>query len=376
MFENLTQETLQSIWWIIISLLGGLLAFLLFVQGGQSMLFQLGKTEEEKTLVLNSIGRKWDLSFTTLVVFGGAFFASFPLFYATSFGGAYWVWTLLLFSYIVLAVSYEFRSKPNNFLGAKTFEWFLVFNGFVSPFVIGAAVSTFFTGSNFIVNDYNLSHWAHPARGLDVLLDVRNVTLGIAVVFLARILGLLFVQNNLEHAPINARIHKLLQRNLFTFLIFFLSYMGTLIRMDGFAFEPTEQIFYMQSTKYLANFLEMPIVASLFLAGVVLVLTGVFATLIKNSKKGIWFSGSGTILTVFSLFLLAGFNNTPYYPSNADLQSSLSIYNSSSSHYTLTAMSYVALFIPFVAGYIWYAWRALSKNKVTSEDVNSDEHVY
>jgi cytochrome bd ubiquinol oxidase subunit II len=387
MFESLSLLTLQQYWWLIISLLGALLVFLMFVQGGQTLIFQLGKTETEKKILVNSLGRKWEFTFTTLVTFGGAFFASFPLFYSTSFGGAYWVWIAILFCFIIQAVSYEFRSKPNNFLGQKTYEIFLFINGALGTILIGAAVSTFFTGSQFSIHKENLadlanpviSQWQGPAHGLEALLNWHNVALGLAMFFLARILGTLYFMNTIDEKTILGRAKKQLLLNTVPFLVFFLAYVIALILSTGFAVDPANGNVSMEDFKYLHNLLAMPVVLILFLVGVVLVLWGIILPLWKFEKsasKGIWFASIGTILTVFSLFLLAGFNNTAYYPSTFDLQSSLTIMNSSSSHYTLTAMSYVSLLVPFVLAYIWYAWRSINRKKIDAAEMETEEHTY
>ncbi|HBX49722.1 MAG: cytochrome d ubiquinol oxidase subunit II [Bacteroidetes bacterium RIFOXYB2_FULL_35_7] len=380
MFENLSIETLQNYWWIIISLLGSLLVFLMFVQGGQTLIWQIGKTENEKSLLINSIGKKWDLTFTTLVTFGGAFFASFPLFYSTSFGGAYWVWMLILFGFILQAVSFEYRKKAGNFLGAKTYEFFLLLNGILAPVLIGAAVSTFFTGSDFFVNEYNLSRWEHPARGLEAALNIQNLSLGLAVFFLTRIIGAQFFILTIDQKEIAKRAKKQILLNTIPFLITFLTFVVLLLLKDGFAVNPDTGIVSIEAYKYLHNLLQMPLVLILFFVGVILVLTGIYFSILKNSSKGINFSGAGAILTAFSLFMLAGFNNTAFYPSTFDLQSSLTIRNSSSSHYTLAAMSYVSLFVPFVIAYIWWAWRALTKKKMTEQEIeeikNEGGHLY
>lgn len=387
MFESLSLLSLQQYWWMIISLLGAILVFLMFVQGGQTLIFQLGKTETEKKILVNSLGRKWEFTFTTLVTFGGAFFASFPLFYSTSFGGAYWVWIVILFCFIIQAVSYEFRSKPNNFLGQKTFEIFLFINGALGTILIGAAVSTFFTGSQFSIHKENLaaignpviSQWQGPAHGLEAVLNWHNVALGLAIFFLARILGTLYFMNTVDEKNILGRAKKQLLFNAVPFLIFFLAYVFGLILSKGFAVDPATGIVSMEDFKYLHNLLAMPVVLILFLLGVVFVLWGIILPVWKFEKsasKGIWFAGIGTIFTVFSVFLLAGFNNTAYYPSTYDLQSSLTIMNSSSSHYTLTAMSYVSLLVPFVLAYIWYAWRSINSKKIDVAEMESDEHSY
>jgi cytochrome d ubiquinol oxidase subunit II len=387
MFESLSLLSLQQYWWMIVSLLGAILVFLMFVQGGQTLIFQLGKTETEKKILVNSLGRKWEFTFTTLVTFGGAFFASFPLFYSTSFGGAYWVWIAILFCFIIQAVSYEFRSKPNNFLGQKTYEIFLFINGALGTILIGAAVSTFFTGSEFSIHKENLaalsnpviSQWQGPAHGLEAVLNWRNVALGLAIFFLARILGVLYFMNTVNEMNILARAKKQLWINAIPFLVFFLAYVFALVLSSGFAVDPTSGVVSMESYKYLHNLFGMPIVLILFLLGVVMVLWGIIRPLWKFEKcasKGIWFAGIGTILTVFSVFLLAGFNNTAYYPSTYDLQSSLTISNSSSSHYTLTAMSYVSLLVPFVLAYIWFAWWSINRKKIDVAEMETEEHTY
>jgi len=387
MFESLSLLSLQQYWWMIVSLLGAILVFLMFVQGGQTLIFQLGKTETEKKILVNSLGRKWEFTFTTLVTFGGAFFASFPLFYSTSFGGAYWVWIAILFCFIIQAVSYEFRSKPNNFLGQKTYEIFLFINGALGTILIGAAVSTFFTGSEFSIHKENLaalsnpviSQWQGPAHGLEAVLNWRNVALGLAIFFLARILGVLYFMNTVNEMNILARAKKQLWINAIPFLVFFLAYVFALVLSSGFAVDPTSGVVSMESYKYLHNLFGMPIVLIIFLLGVVMVLWGIIRPPWKFEKcasKGIWFAGIGTILTVFSVFLLAGFNNTAYYPSTYDLQSSLTISNSSSSHYTLTAMSYVSLLVPFVLAYIWFAWWSINRKKIDVAEMETEEHTY
>ncbi len=380
-------ETLQAYWWIIVSLLGSLLVFLMFVQGGQTLIYTLGKTEMERKILVNALGRKWEFTFTTLVTFGGAFFASFPLFYSTSFGGAYWVWISILFAFIIQAVAYEFRSKPNNFLGHKTYEWFLIINGILGSILIGAAVSTFFTGSSFSVNKLNLtnifdpviSRWEGPVYGLEAVLNWRNVALGLAVFFLVRILAILYFFNTIAEENIILRAKKHLLLNTLPFLVFFLTYIFALLLSPGFAVDPANGNVSMENYKYFHNLIQMPIVLILFLLGVFMVLFGIGRVMFcfkKCSDKGIWLAGPGTILTVFSLFMLAGFNHTAFYPSTFDLQSSLTIRNSSSSHYTLAAMSYVSLLIPFVIAYIWYAWTAINKKKISSEEMKSEGHTY
>jgi cytochrome d ubiquinol oxidase subunit II len=376
MFESLSHLVLQQYWWIIISLLGAILVFLLFVQGGQTLIYTLGKTDMERRLLVNSLGRKWEFTFTTLVTFGGAFFASFPLFYSTSFGGAYWVWMLILFAFIIQAVSYEYRSKPSNFLGAKTYEAFLFINGALGTILLGTAVATFFTGSEFSVSEMNFSKWEGAARGLELALNPHNFSLGLAVFFLARVLAILYFMNNIDEDNIISRTKKQLIYNTIPFLIFFLSFVIWLMFIDGFAYDPISKKVSYESFKYLHNFLQMPIVLIVFLLGVVLVLFGIGKSILKPTTNGIWFAGSGTILTVLALFLIAGFNNTAFYPSTYDLQSSLTIENASSSKYTLKAMSYVSLMVPFVIAYIWYAWKSINNKKIDAEEMNEDIHVY
>ena len=384
MFENLSYLALQQYWWIIVSLLGSILVFLMFVQGGQTLINQIGKNENERTMLINSIGRKWDLTFTTLVTFGGAFFASFPLFYSTSFGGAYWVWIIILFSFVIQAVSYEYRKKPNNFIGQKTFDAFLFTNGLLATILIGAAVSTFFTGSEFSISKMRLteisnptiSQWETPFRGLEAALNIQNLALGLSVFFLARILGSLYFINSIEDNNIIKNSIKQVKINLIPFLIVFLGFLALLLTSEGFAVDPGTKIVSMENFKYLHNLIQMPIVLVLILVGIAGVLTGIFSTLLNKSRTGIWFTGIGTILTVFSLFMLAGFNNTAYYPSTFDLQSSLTIENSSSSHYTLTAMSYVSLLIPFVFIYIWIAWKSINSKRIDAKEMETEEHKY
>ncbi|WP_372756318.1 cytochrome d ubiquinol oxidase subunit II [Labilibaculum sp.] len=377
MFENLSHVTLQQYWWIIDSLLGSILVFLMFVQGGQTLIYRIGKSPMERNMVVNALGRKWEFTFTTLVTFGGAMFASFPLFYSTSFGGAYWVWMAILFCFIIQAVAYEFRSKPNNVWGAKTFEAFLFINGLLGTILIGTAVGTFFNGAEFTVNDFNQSRWATPYGGLEAVLNIHNLALGLTVFFLARVLGSLYFMNCIDDEQIYVRSKKQLLISGIPFLVFFLFFVIRLLLMDGFAIDPKTSIVSMESFKYLHNLIAMPLVLILFLAGVVGVLFGLGKSyLLEKYTKGIWFSGAGTILVVFSLFLLAGFNNTPFYPSLADLQSSLSIQNASSSHYTLSAMSYVSLMVPFVIAYIVWAWRAINRDNITVEEMDAGDHLY
>lgn len=382
---ELTYEFLQHYWWFLVSLLGALLVFLLFVQGGNSLLFTLGKTDLERTMLINSTGRKWEFTFTTLVTFGGAFFASFPLFYSTSFGGAYWVWMIILFTFVLQAVSYEFQSKLGNLLGKKTYQGFLILNGVVGPILLGAAVATFFNGSNFVVDKGNLtddfmpviSHWANGSLGFDAFLDPWNYVLGLAVFFLARILGGLYFINNIDYPELVTRCRRQVLTDTVPFLIFFLAFVAHVLLKKGIALDPATNLFVEVEYKYLQNFLDMPAVLLLFLVGVVLVLFGVLKSIFsKVFVRGIWFAGVGTVLTVLALFLVAGYNNTSYYPSAYDIQSSLTIANSSSSYFTLKAMAYVSLIIPFVLAYIYFAWRAIDKKSITIEEMKSDDHVY
>ena len=390
MFETYSYIVLQQYWWIIVSLLGALLVFLMFVQGGQTLLYTLGKTEDERTLLVNLLGRKWEFTFTTLVTFGGAFFASFPLFYSTSFGGAYWVWILILIAFVVQAISYEYRKKPNNFFGQRTYEVLLFINGLLGTILIGTAVATFFTGSEFSVNKMNLtlltgdkmpiiSQWTGPAHGLEAALNLQNLTLGLTVFFLARVLALLYFMNRINHTLIMERTKKHLLYNAIPFVVFFLIFTIWLMLSKGFAVNPQSKEVFIEPYKYLHNLIAMPMVAILFLTGVGLVLLGILRVIFcfeKCSRRGIWVTGLGTVLTVFSLFLLAGFNHTAFYPSTFDLQSSLTIENSSSSHYTLTVMSYVSLFIPFVLAYIWYSWRSIDNKTIDIEEIKSESHTY
>ncbi len=377
MFETLSYLALQQYWWVLVSLLGALLVFLMFVQGGQTLLFTLAKTDDERTLLVNSLGRKWEITFSTLVTFGGALFASFPLFYATTFGGAYWVWTIILFAFIIQAVSYEFRTRAGNFFGKRVYEIFLFINGALATILIGTAVGTFFTGSEFSLNEMNQVIWEGPARGLEAALNVQNLALGLAVFFLARVLGILYFMNNIDDDAIYSRSKKHLLMNTIPFLVFFLFFVIRLMFLDGFAYAPDTNEVSMEANKYFANLIEMPVVLIMFLLGVVGVLWGIFVSLFKSSTKGIWFTGVGTVLTVLALFLLAGLNNTAFYPSTLDLQSSLTIINASSSEFTLNAMSYVSLIIPIVFAYIWIVWRAMNKKKMSKKDLkDSDDHIY
>lgn len=376
MFGELSLITLQQYWYIIVSLLGSILVFLFFVQGGQTFLFRIGKSELERTILVNALGRKWEFTFTTLVTFGGAFFASFPLFYATSFGGAYWVWMLILFAFVIQAVSYEFRTKASNFLGKRTYENFLFINGLLGTFLVGVAVATFFSGSQFSLNEMNNVHWATGARGLEAALNPFNLSLGLTVFFLARVLGLLYFMKTIDNDNIIARSKKELFRNAIPFVVFFLTFAVWLMLRKGFAVNPETGEVFMEPFKYFHNLLAMPAVTVMLPVGVLAVLGGIAIGLLRDRGNGIWFAGPGTVLVVFSLFMLAGFNNTAFYPSAYDLQSSLTIQNASSSHYTLVAMSWVSLFVPFVLTYIIFAWRALNKKKIDEKEMQEEHHVY
>lgn len=375
----------QEYWWFLVSLLGGLLVFLLFVQGGNALLFHLGKNEAERKMIVNSTGRKWEFTFTTLVTFGGAFFASFPLFYSTSFGGAYWLWMIILFSFVLQAVSYEYQNKQGNVLGKNTYRAFLVLNGVVGPFFLGCAVATFFTGAEFTVNKDQMlleampviSVWNNSLHGLEALGNVWNVLLGLAVVLLSRILGALYLINNISDDTIDGRARRVVLWNAPVFVVLFLIFVIRLFLTDGFAVDPNNGTVFMESYKYWNNLLDMPVVAAVFVLGVVAVLIGVAATLLRpNFKKGIWWTGAGSVLAVLGLLLLAGYNNTAYYPSLTDLQSSLTLANSCSSDFTLKTMSVVSILIPFVLAYIFYAWRSIDKKKIDAKEMEEEEHTY
>ena len=366
----MTYEFLQQYWWFIVSLLGALLVFLLFVQGANSMVYSLGRTEEGQRKVLDSTGRKWEITFTTLVTFGGAFFASFPLFYSTSFGGAYWLWMIILFSFVLQAVSYEFQLKKGNLLGTRTYRWFLILNGIVGPLLLGGAVATFVDGSNFLVEKASLtdvgspviSRWANASAGLDALLDVWNLVFGFAVMFLARMLGTLYIINNVDDEDIRSRGSVRLIGCTVPFLVLFLVFFVRLLLKDGYAVDAATGVVSLEPMKYLHNYLAMPLLVVLTLAGVVLLLYGVVRTIVsKTYIRGIWPAGVGVVLVVLSLLLVAGYADTAYYPSNADLQCSLTIANSCSSEFTLRTMFYVSLLVPFVFAYIAYVWRVMDR---------------
>ena len=400
----MSYEFLQHYWCFVVALLGAILVFLLFVQGANSVARSLGYTEEGRRLVYNSTGRKWEFTFTTLVTFGGAFFASYPLFYSTSFGGAYWLWMIILFTFVLQAVSYEFQNKIGNLLGPKTFQFFLTLNGIVGPLLLGGAVATFFEGSNFIVEKGNLinsqlstlnsqlemtpviSHWANASHGLDALLNPWVLVFGFAVVFLARTLGILYVMNNVDDEDIRSRGSVRLIGAAVPFLVLFVAYLVHLLLKDGYAYDPETGIIFMEPQKYLNNFLQMWYLLVPFLLGVVLVLWGIAVEVLRGRKllplpssfftlSGIWPAGIGTVLVVLTLLLCSAWNNTAYYPSTADLQSSLTMQNSCSSEFTLRTMFYVSLLVPFVLAYIVYAWRAIDSKKLTKDDLQ-DGHAY
>lgn len=378
----MTYGFLQQYWWFLVSLLGALLVFLLFVQGANSLIFSLGRDEDERRMIINSTGRKWEITFTTLVTFGGAFFASFPLFYSTSFGGAYWLWMIILFSFVIQAVSYEFQNKLGNILGTRTFQWFLIINGIVGPLLLGGAVATFFNGSNFIVEKDNLvsgvmpviSSWGNAGHGLDAFLDPWNLVLGFAVMFLARVLGILYVMNNIADENIRCRGSVLLIGSSVPFVIFFVAFLIRLLVKDGYAFDPETGVIFIEPYKYLHNFTDMWYLSVIMVAGIVMVLYGIIRTIASKSYiGGIWPAGIGTVLTVLCMLLCAGWNNTAYYPSGIDLQSSLTIANSCSSEFTLSVMAVVSLFIPFVLAYIVHAWRAIDKRKIDKKEISEGE---
>jgi len=380
MISNFDYATLQQLWWIICSIVGALFLFLTFVQGGQTILWQVAKTELEKSLVVTSLGRKWKMPFTTLVLFGGALFAAFPKFYATSFGGAYWVWMLILFSFIIQAVSYEYRKKPNNLLGETVYELFLFINGSIGILLIGAAVGTFYTGSNFTLDLYNRVSWDYTLlginlRGLEAAFSLFNLSLGIFLVFNARILGALYLLNNIDFSltpHLESRLRKGTWNDFLIALPFLLYVFISILFMKGFSVDGNG-IVSIVSSKYLSNLLAMPYLMILLLAGIILVLYGVLSSSFKKSTMGIWFSGFGTIFVGLVVLCLPAFNNTAFYPSKLDLQSSLTIFNASSSMYTLTTMTYVALGIPIVLAYVIYVWKLMDSKKLTAKEVIEEE---
>ncbi len=376
MTPMITHAFLQDYWWMIISLLAGLLVFLMFVQGGQSFIFSLPRNEVQRTMLVNALGRKWEFTFTTLVTFGGAFFASFPLFYATSFGGAYWVWMAILFSFIIQAVAYEFRSKPSNVFGTRVFDTFLFINGCLGPFLIGVAVATFFTGSDFTLDLFNSVTWGTGWHGLEALLNPVNLMLGFAVLFLARVLGLMYLRNSIDDAELSASIKRALARNAVPFLVFFLAFVAFILLAEGYRADGVTGEVTLVKHHYLHNLLGNPLTLILFLAGVVLVLIALWLGAVKGSGRAIWYAGAGTVPVVMALFFMAGYGETAFYPSSADLQSSLTLAKSSSSRFTLNTMMYVSFIIPFVLAYIWFAWRSIDRKNITAEEMSGDDHKY
>mgnify|MGYP000852396310 CR=1 FL=1 len=376
MFETLSHPALQQYWWVIVSLLAALLVFLMFVQGGQTLFNVIGRNEEEKSMLVNAVGRKWKLTFTTLVVFGGAMFAAFPKFYSVSFGGAYWVWIAILFCFTIQAISYEYRRMKGNVWGPRTYEAFLYINGSLGIFLIGTAVGTFFTGSDFYLDESNRTFWQSSLRGLEAVFNVQNILLGFTVFFLARILGSMYFMNSISDDNIKERSVKMVRFNAIPFLAVFVAFVVMLLVADGFAVDPVTRAVSLEPMKYLHNFLEMPVVLILFLLGVLTVIGGIYLAWFRKNRKAIWIAGPGTVLTVLSLFLVAGFNDTSFYPSTFDMQSSLTIENASSSQYTLTVMSYVSLFVPVVLAYIWWAWRAIDKKKIDKQEMKESDHAY
>ncbi len=374
MFEKLSYLALQEYWWIIVALLGALFSFIIFVQGGQTILNKVAKGEDEKDIIIASLGRKWELSFTTLVMFGGALFAAFPLFYAVSFSGAYFAWMAILFCFIIQAVSYEYRKKPNNFLGQKTYEMFLFVNGSIGIILIGVVLGTLFTGGNFVINDMHQSHWTVATRGLEAVLNPFNVVLGLTLFFLSRVQASLYFLHNIEHEKIEKRVKSQLRNDSILFIAFFLLLVAMLMTLSGVGYNTDG--FFVQKYKFLLNFLANPILLILFLIGTLSVLYALFIALFQCSKNGIWFSGVGTVMVIFSVLCLLGFNNTAIYPSLVDINSSLTIQNSSSSLYTLTTMSYVSLLVPIVLGYIIFVWRVMDRENITSDEIKSDSHKY
>jgi len=373
MFDLLT---LQEYWWLLVSVIGALFVFMNFVQGGQTLLYTLAKTEDERDVLVNSLGRKWELTFTSLVMFGGALFAAFPLFYAVSFGGAYYVWMAILFCFIVQAVAYEYRKKPDNVYGQRFYEILLYINGTLGIFLIGAALGTLYSGGNFIVNEYHLSHWTQASYGLEAVLNPFNVAFGLMLVFLARVQGALYFFNNVDEVSITSRVKAVVRKNFVLFLIFFLYVAGTILFGDGYVYDVTTKVVSVVPMKFLHAFLAMPLLLVLFLVGVLTLVYGVYSAVFKESKKAIWFSGLGTVLAVTVLLLILGVHHSVFYPSLADLQSSLTIENSSGSLYTLQVMSVVSLLVPVVVGYIIYIWRSMDATKITIDEVKSDAHHY
>lgn len=367
---------LQNYWWMIISLLAGLLVFLMFVQGGQSFIFSLPRNDMQRKMLVNALGRKWEFTFTTLVTFGGAFFASFPLFYATSFGGAYWVWMAILFSFIIQAVAYEYRSKPSNVFGTSLFDTFLFINGCLGPFLIGVAVATFFTGSDFTLDLFNRVTWGSGWHGLEALTNPVNLLLGFAVLFLVRVLGLMYLGNAIDDTGLGASVKRALLRNAIPFLVFFLAFVAFILTGEGYRADGATGEVTLVKYHYLHNLIGSPITLILFLAGVVLVLLSLWLGIVRGSRSAIWYAGFGTVPVVMALFFLAGYGETAFYPSSTDLQSSLTLAKASSSHFTLRTMMYVSFIIPFVVAYIWYAWRSINKTNITVEEMSGEDKMY
>lgn len=376
MFDSLSYLQLQQYWWFIVSLLASLFVFMTFVQGGQTLLYSVAKTEDQRDLIVNALGRKWELTFTMLVMFGGALFAAFPLFYATSFGGAYFVWMAILFCFIIQAVAYEYRKKPNNFFGEKVYEVFMFINGSLGIILIGIAVGTLFSGGNFIINDMHLSHWTKPSYGLEAAFDFFNLAFGFMLFFLARLLASLYFINAIDDEDIVSRSKIVLKYETWIFLILFAYVVCTLLTMNGYNYDMQTKVVNIEAMKYLHNFLAMPVVTGMFVFGALILLAGIGLALFRNSDKGIWLAGIGTVLVVISLFFILGYNHTAYYPSLANIQSSLSIENSSGSYYTLKTMAYVSLLVPFVLVYIIIVWRAMNRDKITVDEVKNDPHHY
>jgi cytochrome d ubiquinol oxidase subunit II len=376
MFEGISLYSLELYWWFITSLIGALFVFMTFVQGGQTLLYGLGKDEDERDLMINSLGRKWELTFTSLVLFGGVLFAAFPLFYSVSFGGAYYVWMAILFCFIIQAIAYEYRKKPDNVYGVRFYEKLLFINGSLGVFLLGVALATLYSGGNFVVNEMNLSHWTVQSYGLEALLNLFNIAFGLMLVFLARIQGLLYFYNNLDNELISRRILRRLKFNAILFLIPFLYVVITILLQDTYVYDAETKIISIKSMHFLENLLSNPLLIGSFVAGVLLLLYAIYTALIKFNRKAIWFSGIGTVLTVTILLFILGINHTVFYPSLVDMQSSLTIENSSGSHYTMSVMSIVSLFVPVVLTYIVMVWRSMDRTKMTIEEVKSDPHHY
>ena len=376
MFENLSYLTLQEYWWFLVAVLAAAFVLMTFVQGGQTLLYSVAKTEEQRDVVISALGRKWELTFTSLVMFGGALFAAFPLFYATSFGGAYYVWMAILFCFIIQAVAYEYRKKPNNVFGARTYEMFLFINGSLGIILIGIALGTLFTGGNFIVNEMHLSHWTKESYGLEGALNWFNVAFGFMLFFLARIQAALYFLHAIDNEDITKRAKIVLKYETWIFLLLFGYVVFSILMMSGFNYDPLTKVVNIEAYKFLHNLMAMPIVSGTIVVGTLSLLWGILSTLWFKGTRGIWFSGLGTVLVVIGLVLILGYHHTAFYPSLADIQSSLTIENSSGSQYTLTAMAYVSLMVPFVLAYIIWAWRVMDRDKITIDEVQNDAHHY